>query len=287
MSAEEDVAHFIAAAKSAANINALQALVEATIKKLGFDYFALIHHASLYATGSGMVFLHNYPEAWAATIFVRDYLLDDPLAELCRRQNAPFLWSDMPVLIDMSQRQREIMREARKNGLANGYTVPIHMTGEPVGSCSFSVRGELPMASLPAAVSVGINAFEFARRLVRRGAAPPLAVTRRRLTPRERDCLVLVARGASDREASQVLGIPEAHVTRHIEQARKKLDAASRLDLVARALYRSELRFDELVEVENEPSGIALARRNRVVAEEPLPMLRLGALFFGDNPELN
>ncbi len=139
-------------------------------------------------------------------------------------------------------------------------TAPIHVEGEPVGSCSFVAAGAMPPLALEAVTSIGRCAFDEARRIVRRGAP---AKKRLRLTPREHECLVLIGRGASDLEASRSLAIAEAAVTGHIEEARRKYGVATRMELVVRALYRGELKFDELVAVEEEPAGLSLVRQVR------------------------
>ncbi len=285
MNLAEDIRLFVQAANGARTVNALGGLTERAIRKLGFDHFALIHHVDIYRGGGETVFLHNFPEGWAATVHVRSYLPDDPVLEVCRRQSAPFLWSEIPSLIALSPRQREILRAARRAGLVHGYSVPIHAEGEPVGSCSFTSQGEPAAAALAAVMSIGIFAFDAARKLLRRGRAP--AANRPRLTRRERDCILLAGRGSSDLEISQILGIVEAQVSRHIEDARRKYGAATAMELVVRALYRAELTFADLIDVEDELSGTPLTRRGGAALDEPVPMARLGALFFGTNPDLN
>ncbi len=54
------------------------------------------------------------------------------------------------------------------------------------------------------------------------------------LTRRERDCMAYVAEGKSDWEISVIFGIAQATVHFHIENARRKLSAATRAHAVAR-----------------------------------------------------
>ncbi|MBN9219516.1 MAG: hypothetical protein J0I79_16345 [Mesorhizobium sp.] len=62
---------------------------------------------------------------------------------------------------------------------------------------------------------------------------PPPADTIR-LTARERDTLALVAEGKTDWEISVILGIAEATVRFHVDNARRKLGAVNRAQAVAR-----------------------------------------------------
>ncbi|MCC6918775.1 MAG: helix-turn-helix transcriptional regulator [Alphaproteobacteria bacterium] len=54
------------------------------------------------------------------------------------------------------------------------------------------------------------------------------------LTPRERDCMAYVAAGKSDWDISVILGIAQATVHFHIENARRKLNASTRAHAIAR-----------------------------------------------------
>lgn len=57
-----------------------------------------------------------------------------------------------------------------------------------------------------------------------------------RLTPREKDALAWVAEGKSDWEISVILGLSEATVRFHVDNARRKLGAVNRAHAVARLL---------------------------------------------------
>ena len=62
-----------------------------------------------------------------------------------------------------------------------------------------------------------------------------------RLTPRERDCLAWVARGASSKGVARQLGVSPNTVNEHVEAAMRKLGAASRTEAVALALTQGLL----------------------------------------------
>lgn len=69
-------------------------------------------------------------------------------------------------------------------------------------------------------------------RLMTLTAPPPTSSVR--LTTRERDSLALVAEGKTDWEISVILGIAEATVRFHVDNARRKLGAVNRAQAVAR-----------------------------------------------------
>ena len=63
----------------------------------------------------------------------------------------------------------------------------------------------------------------------------------RKLTKRQHACLVLVARGKTDREIGAAIGISRQTVHKHIEQAKKHFKVRTRIELVVRALHERKL----------------------------------------------
>lgn len=216
---------------------------------LGFDHYALTQRAPG-GDLPGPVRLGNYPPAWLPLLAGSQLVGDDPVLIASERCLMPFVWDDLPELLPMNQRQQDYMAMARGHGLANGYTVPIHVPGDGTGLVCFVV-GEtrpLPRASLPAAHYLACYAFEAARRISRaraRAGQPPRQAPR--LTPRQRDCLVLAARGKSNWVAGQLLGLSAATVHKYLEAAKQRYGVASRTELVVRALYDGQLRFADIV----------------------------------------
>jgi DNA-binding CsgD family transcriptional regulator len=84
----------------------------------------------------------------------------------------------------------------------------------------------LPLESLAAAHYVGALAFDAVENLREPKGATPRGP---QLTPRQRDCVVLVAQGKSDWEIGQVLGISESTVHKHIEDAKRRFSVSTRV----------------------------------------------------------
>jgi DNA-binding CsgD family transcriptional regulator len=63
------------------------------------------------------------------------------------------------------------------------------------------------------------------------------------LTPRQRDCVLLVARGNSDEEIARTLGISRLTAHKHVEAAKKRYGVTTRVRLVVDALFANELSF--------------------------------------------
>ena len=210
---------------------------------MGFTYFALIHHAALAGPRPPLVRLHNYPEAWVAMLETEAGGRDDPVHAACRRTAGGFAWDGIENIADLDRRQRERLQASQAFGLGEGFTVPINVPGEPAGSCSFAVRRDetLPRERLMCAELIGLHAFRAARTLAGDALRPP----RPHLSPRERDCLKLVAHGKSDWEISVILGISVETARQYVKRARRAYDVVSRTQLVVLGLRDDWLSLDD------------------------------------------
>lgn len=249
MTAFHDVEQFVRAANRTARMDDLKVLLSGAVEALGFDHVALVHHVNLSNSPGDAVQYVDYPDAWRELNAERGYFSDDPVLAACQSQAAAFIWSDLPKIIDVTPRQAEILDSAALCGLGEGFTVPINVPGEFLGSCSYAVRAgrELPVASLPAAQYVACFAFEAARRIRRAERARGAPEERPKLTGRQFDCLVLAAQGKSDWHIAQILGISSDTVHQHIEAAKKRYGVASRTQLVVRALFDSQITFGDVI----------------------------------------
>ena len=211
-------------------------------RRLGFDHFAL--------QGEGArLLIADLPANW---IFRPDPQRDI-IFLAAARSLSPFLWSDIPRFTTLSTAD---LRQV--DAAPPGFAVPIYRTAHAsgigmahglatasafVGCCSFLMRkgGELPVESFAAAHYVGTLAFDAALRVDR------VQPQRPRLTPRQRDCMVLAAQGKSDWEIGKLLGISESTVHKHIEDAKRRFGVSTRIQLVVRGLAEARLSFADIL----------------------------------------
>ncbi len=239
----ERVQTFVADVMRAARVEEIGELLSEATRAFAFDHFAMTQRYGL-RIDNVPVQLTDYPEHWVELLRSGQFWADDPVLAACQRTVAPFAWDDLPRLVELTPRQQAYMDAAAREGLARGWTVPIHIPGEASGLCSFvlSDRRELPRHSLPAAQYLACFSFEAARRLARRGN-PPLP----RLTRRQLECVVLAARGKSDWVAGQILGLAPDTVHKYLEQAKARFGVSSRTELVVRALYDGQISLGDLL----------------------------------------
>ena len=101
----------------------------------------------------------------------------------------------------------------------------------------------LDQRQLPLVQLIGSFAFEAARRLSRQTQAPCEGPS---LTERQAECVALVARGKTDWEISQILGIGQETVIQHVKDARDRYGVTKRTLLAIRALFDGQISFADV-----------------------------------------
>ncbi len=235
---------FVEQASSCNAIDELRQLLADAVEELGFEHFALLHHASLSSSGPHLIRIDNYPEGWAEQLLDSGLAAHDPVHVASRRVNTGFAWNDLGGIIPLDRRQTDILSRSRHFGIGEGFTIPVNVPGEPAGSCSFAVRQgrDLPRQRLMCAELVGAHAFRAARR-IRRLPNPP---ARPHLSPRQAQCLRLVACGKTDWEIAQILAISVETARQHVKSARAAYDVVSRTQLAVLGLRDEWVSFEDV-----------------------------------------
>jgi LuxR family quorum-sensing system transcriptional regulator CciR len=223
-----------------------EALTDVT-RELGFTYFALTHHVDIRRARQPAIRLHNYPGDWVEYYDSNSLGVSDPVHRASHVTSVGFAWSEIPQMVPLTPRDHEILIRGQAKGIGDGFTVPAHVPGESNGSCSFANPKGTALSGddLPLAQLVGAFAFEAARRLwrMRAPAGEPLP----KLTDRQRECILWVARGKSDWEISRILGIRHDTVVRHLKQARERFGVGKRTMLAVQALFDGSISFTDVL----------------------------------------
>jgi LuxR family transcriptional regulator, quorum-sensing system regulator CciR len=243
----QNVQTFVRAVRNAPSLTDIGLVLKAATQSFQFDHFALAQRINA-PSRIGPLGLTDFPDQWVANLVPSGRVADDPVLLACERSVTPFAWSRLETILPLTARHKAYMDNARAAGLAEGYTVPIHVPGQASGLVSFVMAQgrELPTDSLPAAQYLACFAFEAARRLKLKlaGDDPPDGP---RLTQRQLDCLVLAARGKSNWVAGQLLGLSDGTVHKYLEAAKRRYGVSTRTELVVRALYDGQLAFSDVM----------------------------------------
>lgn len=244
MHIDPQLVEFLVTCSAVRSESELEEVLGLATRRMGFEQFALNHHVDLVGPPEDAIVLLNYKPAWIDRALSNGYHLDDPVHAASEKASFGFYWRDLSDLVPISKRHQLILDEARGYGLCDGFTVPVHVPGEYRGTCSFGARRVAVTPNLTACAQlVGLFAFECARRLVharRSGSSPSIP----KLTRRQRDCLPFVAAGKSDGVIGQLLGLAPSTVHQHVTDAMERYGVATRMQLVVRALFDSQIVYN-------------------------------------------
>jgi DNA-binding CsgD family transcriptional regulator len=179
----------------------------------------------------------TYPEEWISLYLRKNYFQIDPVIELSRTGFLPVDWSNLDR---RSPETRSFFKEADSFNIGrHGLTVPIR---GPSGERSlFSVTSNLPR---PEWRKLRISSNHDLQVLSHYLHEKVLSVSGlrksggyRKLSRREQECLQLLARGLVSKRVAARLQISENAVRLYLKLAKRKLDARTMYQAIARASF--------------------------------------------------
>jgi two-component system nitrate/nitrite response regulator NarL len=134
------------------------------------------------------------------------------------------------LMLTVSEDEQDLAAALR--GGARGYLLKTMDSEMLAAAIRRTVAGESVIS--PEMTSKLVNAFQAGQQAAagRVSAPPPPALDSdpiHSLSPREREILVLIAKGASNKEVARDLGIAEATVKIHVQHILRKLNLSSRV----------------------------------------------------------
>lgn len=220
-----------------------EALTRAT-HDMGFDRFALSLEIGCSPDNSTSLLIHDYPASWADVYIGFNLAATDPVRRAAERSVLGFGWRNILDLVPMTEMERTTFETGRRHGLVDGFTVPRHLPGDVIGSCSFvtGLGKSIPHTMLIVAEMLGAMAIAGARRL----SGWPVRLAAPKLTDRQRDCVLWAARGKTDWEISRILEISHETVIQHLKDARERYETHKRASLILYALYDGLISFADI-----------------------------------------
>lgn len=253
---------FIEQCRAGESVAALVRSFQRGIEALGFRHFACCSHVDPLKPPRRAVMLHSYPKEWAQLFSELEFFDIDPVFLHASRTLVPFFWDTQSFSAELTPPQQEIFNEARRYGLTRGYTVPIHSVNAPRdfrASCSVVPDSELLEPVAYSAVQLmAVYIYEAASKEAEAKDPPPL---QQPLSRRERQCLELAAQGKSDWVSSRILGLSERTVHNHVENAKRRLQVATRVQAIVHALAGQQISLGDVVRCDSRSAAALEAAR--------------------------
>jgi len=219
------------------SLDCLRQRTQSLVRRLGFDHFMIgVRIIPPQAPDTAHVALcGTYPEAWM-TYYQRNALERiDPTVQHSLGTNRPMVWSN--AAFRRTPAVAAYYEEALRHGVSAGCTCPASLPGGQIAAMGIARAQDADQAVadveaiLPHAHLLGSYATEVVRRLLQPPALPSSTLTRREL-----DCLAWLAEGLTAAEIAGRLALSERTVHFHLNNVRRKLDASTLPQAIARAI---------------------------------------------------
>ena len=255
MDAIEIANEFVDSASTHADLQSLTSDFQRSLETFGFRYFACGSHVDPLHPAQAIMIL-NYPREWVELYSERKLHCLDPVFLYCDRMGVPFLWDSDTFLSRTNAAQRRMLKEAKRHGLAHGFTVPLYAPfgmAPTRGSCSvIPYSPTVDRKARSAAQLMAEALFSAAAHLL----APSCCASEwPRLSRRERQCLTHWGNGKSDAVMELLLGLKRATIHGYLENAKRKLNVSTRQQAMAAALALNQISFSELIYMPSEAKG--------------------------------
>jgi LuxR family transcriptional regulator, quorum-sensing system regulator RaiR len=178
----------------------------------------------------------TWSQDWFHRYIEADYLMVDPVVTEGFGGLLPIDWS---TLDRRAPRVKQMFGESLEFGVGRqGLTFPIR--GPKGESALFSVTSDLPDKEWAEAKRTYIRDLQILAHTIHAKAmtisGAPETEYRKRLTPRERECLTWCAAGKTSDDIATILRISEGVVRIHLRSAQQKLGCLNRTHTVAKAM---------------------------------------------------
>ncbi|MFO1395619.1 MAG: autoinducer binding domain-containing protein [Burkholderiales bacterium] len=216
----------------------LAPVLQSITNELRFDHFLYgVSSTSIPDAASRAFAWTSLPEDWLREYEVARYIELDPRLRGARESTLPFLWDARTCAHTAAE--RAFFAAAARHGVCSGVAIALRHRCDAPGIFMLSsaapvnddARREHIASVLGPAMALATAVHDIALQGLAAFAAPAGAC----LTPRERECLQLAARGLTSRAIGATLGIGERTVHTHFANLIVKLEVSNRQEAIAKA----------------------------------------------------
>lgn len=208
-----------------------------TVGRHGYDRmtFCLFSEHEQIGLKAGAHHLRNYPQDWMEYYFEKGFADLDPVIRYCFQSGGTFAWSEIEQNMPVTAKQQSILDMGAEAGLNNGVCAPLWGGNRLAGIGLASTEKTDACDPNLDLVTAYCNHFYLAFQRLHRndGKLNPCNIV---LTEKEREVLLWTARGKTDPEIGDIMGISDHGVGFHLRNIYKKLEANSRILAVTKAI---------------------------------------------------
>ena len=187
----------------------------------------------------------NLPSDWWDWYDDNDYGKIDPFFEYCCNSYTPTITGadSLPDWLFVTEKQQKLIAETEEIDFKSGLALPMRLKSENESFGGWNIGTNLPsdkfihligdkMANIAAVATYTHLHID----RLKRSPTPT-----QKLTVREKECLLWLSKGKMTQGIAEKLGIKPVTVDMHIKNARTKLNATTREQALAIAIYQGQI----------------------------------------------
>ncbi|WP_246740826.1 helix-turn-helix transcriptional regulator [Mesorhizobium sp. NZP2298] len=184
--------------------------------------------------------LLNFSGEWQERYFEMGYDRTDSIVKTYRTRAEALRWSEVYNDVNTSEDERRVFDDAARFGLRSGISIPLHGPDRSFAIMSFAQawNGELQNRTI---TYLQFAALHFHLKLTK--FANSSEESEPYLSPREKECILWIARGKSSWEIGQILGISVDTVNFHVKNVLRKTDTSNRTAAAVKVLNLGIIEF--------------------------------------------
>ncbi|PHR62362.1 MAG: hypothetical protein COA47_04665 [Robiginitomaculum sp.] len=223
------------------NAQQLTDIFDQFIQGLGLNTFILVEVTDPDIYPGPNLLIGTIPKNYLKKYWQGGNIFHDPMTRQIIHANIPVRFCDIAKSPDPTRDEQKTMDMRAKQGIIDGYSFPLK--GRLNRFAMMGVHGDVSGFIDCDVMLLEMLCIEFYRQATQLFPLPANLQQAEHgvLTKRERECLSWVAKGKTNWDVSQILMITERTVQYHIENAREKLGAESRLHAVILAARHLEI----------------------------------------------
>lgn len=223
-------------------------VVTSALARMGIDQinYGFFNPAAASEAEAEVLFLSTMRSDWLSYYYERQMHLHDPHVVLVRQGNLmPYRWGGQAIAAISETNVRNAALEIEEAGIAAALCVPLASPlapAQPIAGMTLgSSLAEKELKKLVGEASPHLVTLAHLFHEMSLGALHRQHLGAAALSPRERDCLRLIADGLKQDAVADRLGLAISTVELHLRNARRKMKARTLAQTVARALRFGEI----------------------------------------------
>ena len=233
-----EILKFVEEANALECADALFDLYKNTAAQYGYDrilFSLMTDHFSL-GLKAGHGVMQNYPDDWMKHYVKEGFQDCDPVRCFMFAKSGPFIWDELPLVMDLDKRQKNCLYGGTEAGLYNGAAVSLRGPNHEIAGVGAASSDKVKLdKNAPYILNLLSQHYYYAYQQI---LSKKMDLTDKiEITAKERDVLQWLIAGKSIPDIADILYISESAVKYRLSNIYRKFGTNNRYTVHVKALY--------------------------------------------------